>query len=91
MYLVHVLESEILRDEPLEFIQQVAEWLPMTGNWRVCWRGTRDGMSSSGFHTRCDMMKPTLAIVKNINNNKNLVFGGYSTQLWAGSKIDFLQ
>ncbi len=78
-----------MRDEPPEFAKKLVEWLPTTGKWSVCWRGTRDGMTSSAFHSRCDMKKPTLTIVKVIKNNKNLVFGGYATESWDGSKSEF--
>ncbi len=81
--------SEILRDEPLNFTKQLAEWLPMAKNWSVCWRRTRDGMTGSAFHSKCKMKKPTLTIVKVIKNNKNLVFGGYTTESWDGCKTDF--
>ena len=73
----------------MEFAKQLAEWLPMEGNWSVCWRATRDGMTGSAFHTRCDMKKPTLTVAKVVKNNKNLVFGGYTTESWAGSKTVF--
>ena len=46
-------------------------------------------MTSAAFHSRCDMKKPTLTIVKVIKNNKNLVFGGYTTDSWAGGETEF--
>ena len=88
-FIDHIFESEILRDEPLKFAQKLAEWLPKAEKWSVCWRGTRDGMKSSKFHSRCDQKKPTLTIVKVIENNKNLVFGGYATESWEGGKSEF--
>ena len=89
IFIDHIFESEILRDEPLDFAKKLAEWLPNTGNYSVCWRGTRDGMKYSAFHSKCDQKESTLTIVKVIKNNKNLVFGGYTTKSWPGGKTDF--
>jgi hypothetical protein len=43
-------------------------------------------MTPQSFHAGCDGKIPTLMIVKVITNNKSLVFGGYATKSWAGSK-----
>ena len=59
-----------------------------SGNWNVCWRSTRDGMTPEAFHAGCDGKIPTLTIVKVITNNKSLVFGGYATESWAGGKME---
>ncbi|XP_028403378.1 uncharacterized protein LOC114526077 [Dendronephthya gigantea] len=60
--------------ESPEFTKILAEWLPMTGNWSVCWRATRDGSSKV----------PTLTVVKVVKNGKSLIFGGFATTTWAG-------
>ena len=82
----HIFESKILRDEPLEFTKQLENWLNKTGNWSICWRRTRVENTSAEFHRRCDKKIPTLTIVKVIQNNKTLIFGGYATESWAGRK-----
>ena len=86
MFIDHVFESEILKNESPELLGKLGEWLNKPGNWNVCWRGTRDGMNTTVFHAGCDGKIPTLTIVKVITNNKSLVFGGYATKSWAGSK-----
>ena len=78
--------SEILKNEPVEFENKLWEWLPRTGNWGICWRGTRDGWSSSTFHSKCDGKSPTVIIVQVIKDNKKYVFGGYATVPWSGGK-----
>ena len=86
MLIDHVFESEILKNESPELLRKLGEWLNKPGNWSVCWGGTRDGMTPEAFHAGCDAENSTLMIVKAITNNKNLVFGGYATESWAGSK-----
>ena len=75
-------ESEILANETVEFSNKLAEWLPRTGNWTICWRAPRDGWAATTFHSKCDGIKPTLTIVQVIKDNKKYVFGGYATESW---------
>lgn len=82
--------SVILAYEPAEFARKLNGWLPNTGNWKACWRATRDGWAASTFHNNCTGKKPTLVIVKVVKNAKNLVFGGYSTITWDGSKFQLI-
>ena len=84
------MDSNILRRE-LKFQQKLGEWLPKTGNWTICWRATQDGWASTTFRSLCGGKIPTLTIVKVVKDNKNLTFGGYATQTWAGSKFDFIE
>ena len=90
LHVVHVLDSQILSHEPSNFIKMLGEWLPKTGNWTACWRGTRDGWAASTFHSNCDGKIPTLVIVKVVKGSKKLVFGGYCTVTWAGSTFEFV-
>ena len=69
--------------ESADFKRKLKEWVPNTGNWKACWRATRDGWAASTFHSNCDGKIPTLVIVKVVKNSKNLVFGGYCTVTWA--------
>ena len=82
---MQTFESNILSSEPLNFTQQLEEWLPKTGMWSICWRATKDGWESDVFHSKCDDKIPTLTIVKVVKNNKRYVFGGYAMESWAGS------
>ena len=72
------------------FTKILEQWLPITGTWTACWRATRDGWAASTFHSNCDGKIPTLVIVKVAKNSKNLIFGGYCTVTWAGSKFKFM-
>lgn len=83
--IVHEFESDILSKSAnsTEFTKLLGKWLPVTGNWSVCWRVTRDGNDSQTFHTRCDSKSPTLTVVKVLKNNTSLVFGGFTTAKWA--------
>ncbi|XP_028408882.1 uncharacterized protein LOC114531475 [Dendronephthya gigantea] len=78
----HELDSVIMAAESPEFTKTLAEWLPVTGNWSVCWRATRDGNKSEIFHDRCDSKVPTLTVVKVLKDNKSFIFGGFATVKW---------
>ena len=87
LYLGSFGESMILVNEPVEFDNKLAEWLPGTGTWRICWRGTEHGWAVWTFHEKCNEKKPSLVIVKVVTGGKKLIFGGYCTERWAGSKF----
>ena len=72
------------------FAKLLGEWLPKTGTWTACWRATRDGWAASTFHSNCDGKISILVIVKVVKGSKNLIFGGYSTVTWAGSKFEIM-
>lgn len=77
-------------NEPFEFVITLKEWLPKTGNWLLCWRGTSHGWGDTNFHHRCNGKRTTLTIVKVVKDNKSLIFGGYATEKWDGSKFKFI-
>ena len=81
-------ESMILASEPVELDNKLGKWLPGTGTWRICWRGTEHGFSAPTFHEKCNEKKTSLVIVKVVTGVKNLIFGGYCTKTWAGSKFE---
>ncbi|CAB4002801.1 Retrovirus-related Pol poly from transposon opus [Paramuricea clavata] len=74
----------ILANEPVELDNKLSEWLPGTGTWRICWRGTEHGFAAPTFHEKCNEKKPSLVIVKVVTGAKSLIFGGYCTETWAG-------
>jgi hypothetical protein len=88
IYLGSFSESMILANESVELDKKLAEWLPGTGKWGICWRGTEHGWEASIFHMKCDGKKPSLVIVKVVTGGKSLIFGGYCTRTWAGSKFE---
>jgi hypothetical protein len=74
----------------VHFREKLNEWLPETGQWRICWRGTKHGWEASKFHNQCNRKIPTLVIIKVVKNAKNVIFGGYSTRKWAEGKFEFI-
>ena len=50
-----------------------------TINYKLLYRGTRDGDKAQTFHSKCDNKKPTLSIIK---TKKGMRFGGYTEQTW---------
>jgi hypothetical protein len=79
-----------LANEPVDFKEKLNEWLPETGQWRICWRGSKHGWEASKFHNQCNEKIPTLVIIKVVKNDINFIFGGYSTETWAGGKFEFI-
>ena len=90
IYLGSFSESMILANESVEFDKKLAEWLPGTGKWGICWRGTEHGWEASIFHKKCDEKKTSLVIVKVVTGGKSLIFGGYCTETWGGSKFEYI-
>ena len=85
-------ESTILADETVELDIKLREWLPGTGTgtgiWNICWRGTEHGWAASTFHENCNDKNTTLVIIKVVKGGKSLIFGGYCTEIWGGSKFE---
>ncbi|CDW83643.1 tldc domain-containing protein [Stylonychia lemnae] len=50
--------------------------------FELLYRGTRDGFTSSIFHSRCDQQAPTLTFIA---SDKDKVFGGYTSIPWTQS------
>jgi hypothetical protein len=75
-------ESDILSGE-LYYDQLLQLWIGKTFTAKLCWRATRDGWSSSTFHSKCNYKKPTVTLVK-VGSN---IFGGYATASWEGENI----
>jgi hypothetical protein len=48
----------------------------------LLWRGTRDGFSSSKFHSRCDNKGATFTVIK---SSDGYIFGGYLSVSWNSS------
>jgi hypothetical protein len=72
----------ILANESVEMEKKLAEWLPGTAKWGLCWRGTEHGWEASIFHKICDEIKPSLVIVKVVTGGK--------TETWGGSKFEYI-
>ena len=72
-----VILSESQRED--EFYKKISEWCGYN-RMELIYRGTRDGMNSNGFHTKCDYQGPTITLYK---NDKGNIFGGYSSIQWT--------
>uniref|UniRef100_A0A0G4FBU9 TLDc domain-containing protein n=1 Tax=Chromera velia CCMP2878 TaxID=1169474 RepID=A0A0G4FBU9_9ALVE len=55
----------------------LATWY--SGEWRLVYRGTRDGMNAQAFHAKADGLGPTLTLIRCGDN----VFGGYTKVPWG--------
>ena len=75
--------SSILNEseKAYEFLEKLIEW---TGyqKMELLYRGTKDGDSSYTFHNKCNNQGPTISLLK---NDKNNIFGGYSSISWTSS------
>jgi hypothetical protein len=50
--------------------------------WKLIYKATKDGFSSSEFHKRCDNKGGTVSVIKSANGN---IFGGYCPLSWNTS------
>ena len=48
----------------------------------LIFRGTRDGMTNTAFHNKCDNKGETITLIKNEKGN---LFGGYASISWTGN------
>ena len=53
--------------------------------WKLIYRGSRDGFSANVFHSKCDNNPNTLTLIK---TTKSYVFGGFTRRTW-NPKIDY--
>jgi hypothetical protein len=61
------------------------DWLKedgLDGEFSLLYRGSRDGLSGSAFHSKCDDKGCTLTIIETTDGK---VFGGYSNTPWSSS------
>ncbi len=47
-----------------------------SSNWKLIYRGSRDGFGAENFHARCDHVPNTLLLVRSVSS---WIFGGYSS------------
>ena len=84
-YMITTFKSEIIKDT--NDYKLLLYWVYETCNYsrikfELLWRGTTDGFGASIFHLKWDNKGTTLT---KILSNKNYIFGGYTTQTWAGT------
>jgi len=63
-----------------EFINKLIEWSGYN-KMELIYRGSKDGMNSKSFHQKCDNKGETITLYE---NDKNNIFGGYSSIPWSG-------
>lgn len=56
-----------------------------SGNFKLIYRGSRDGFGSNVFHSLCDQKPQTLVLIRSTNN---YIFGGYTEQDWSGNNVN---
>lgn len=73
--------STILKLNEVFKLNRLCGW-PQSREFKLIYRATRDGFSSTNFHHKCDSIPNTLMLVRSENGS---VFGGYTVQTWSPS------
>ena len=80
-------ESVILSEDQRKVLESwVANVLSQPRKFIMLFRATRNGWSSSNFHSCCDNKGPTVTIVK----SGNYIFGGFSDMPWNSKLVQVL-
>ena len=73
--------SKILLDNK-KYWELLKGWLEpastLPSKWKLCYRATDHGWSSSSFHSQCDGLGPTVTFVR----VGEYIFGGYTDRNW---------
>ena len=80
--LVTGLKNSVIVGNNSEYLSNLTNWIKpikSDSDWKLCWRTSRDGWSSSRFHSLCDEKGPTVTIVK----VGKYIFGGYTSLSWS--------
>ena len=83
-----IIDSVILNQKKKKniYLNKILEWSGYK-SMELIYRRTRDGMTSSDFHNKCDNKGKTICLFL---NDKDNIFGGYSSITWnnnEGGKI----
>ena len=77
------LSNSIIIGDNQTYLVMLSRWLrpvaQINGQWILCWRASLHGWATRTFHSLCDNKGPTVAILKDTNNN---IFGGYTSISW---------
>ena len=75
------LESHIIQGNDFLFSPLSRFLNPVSSShiWKLCYRASAHGWSSSTFHTRCDGKPNTVTIIR----KNQYVFGGYTDIAWG--------
>ncbi|CAH3175697.1 unnamed protein product, partial [Porites evermanni] len=78
------LKNSVIVGNNSEYLSNLTNWIKpikSDSDWKLCWRASRDGWSSSRFHSLCDEKGPTVTIVK----VGKYIFGGYTSLSWTSN------
>ena len=77
--------SEILHNQT-EYWELLKGWLgrvsTLPSKWKLCYRATDNGWSSSTFHSQCNGLGPTVTFIR----VGEYIFGGYTDRNWRKYK-----
>jgi len=73
------IDSKILKS--MDQASMLKKWISNGSvKFKLLYRGSRDGYTSTAFHKKCDKAKPTITLV---HNDQNKIFGGFTDQDWT--------
>ena len=75
--------SELLPNTQIvnqQYDDKLREWLGSDYEWKLLYRASEHGYTTSSFHEYCDDKKPTLVVIK---SSEGWIFGGYTTESWS--------
>jgi len=76
---VALIDSKILKTTDQSLM--LKKWISNGSvRFKLLWRGTRDGFTSTAFHAKCDKFKPTITLASATTGK---IFGGFTDQDWT--------
>eukprot|EP01083_Nonionella_stella_P296481 1007224_1 len=76
------IASKILKSKENRYLTKILPKKLKNKKYKLLFRATKDGFSSSQFHAKCDNKGATLTIAQSTTNH---VFGGYTSFPWSSS------
>ena len=81
------VDSIIFKNSTILTYEQSSDLVKLIGlnntNVKLLYQASRDGFDNRIFHSKCDGVAGTLAIIKTENSN---IFGGYTSADWSGNQ-----
>ena len=77
---IATMDSKILKKS--SDIALLRKWVSEKAkpNFKLLYRGTRDGFDANSFHTKCNNKGPTVTVIR---SNHGKIFGGYADMDWT--------
>lgn len=81
-----IIGSKILDQQMCD---QLIKWITQVAgrpkkNWKICYRATQDGFSSSVFRAKASHKGPTITVIQSSNG---YIFGGYTPISWNTNNV----